>query len=101
MISVGLIGTSWWADFMYLPALQDHPHGRITAICGRNAEKAQAMADKWHIPQVYTDYNALIDSGQLQAIIIATQNVNHYPIAMKALDAGLHIQCEKPLAMNY
>src|SRR5437660_397768 len=37
-ISVGLVGTSWWADAMYLPALADHPYGRITAIYGRKPE---------------------------------------------------------------
>jgi predicted dehydrogenase len=101
MIDIGIVGTSWFADLMYLPSLQDHPHGRITAICGRNLERAQEMADKWHIPHVYTDYNAMIESGQIQALIVVTPNVSHYPITMKALEAGLHVLCEKPLAMNY
>ncbi len=100
-VSVGVVGTSWWADAMYLPALQDHPYGKVTAICGRNPERAQMMADRWNIPRVYTDYRAMIKNGDIQAIIVATNNNSHYPISMAALDAGLHVLCEKPLALDY
>lgn len=100
-IRVGMIGTSWWADAMYLPALKNHPHGQVTAICGRNRDTAQKVADQWSIPKVYTDYNALIDSGDVQAIIISTPNDTHYPIAIRALEAGLHVLCEKPLGLTY
>ncbi len=41
MVRVGLIGTSWWAEAMYLPALADHPYGRITAICGRDVRQSR------------------------------------------------------------
>jgi predicted dehydrogenase len=101
MISVGLVSTSWWSEVAYIQALQDHPHGRITAICGRDAGRTRERADKWNIPHVYTDYNTMMDSGEVQAVIVATPNVSHYPITMKALEAGLHVLCEKPLAMNY
>jgi predicted dehydrogenase len=101
MIAIGVIGTSWWADTIFLSTLQNHPHGRITAICGRNRQRAQEAADKWNIPHVYTDYNELIDSGQIQAVVIVTPNNNHFPITMKALEAGLHVICEKPLGMTY
>jgi predicted dehydrogenase len=100
-ISVGVIGTSWWADSMHLPALKNHPQAQITAICGRNEETARTMAKRWQIPRVYTDYNALIESGQVQALVVSTANDTHYPITMKAIDAGLHVLCEKPLALSY
>lgn len=100
-VSVGLVGTSWWADAMHLPALAAHPNAEINAICGRNVENAQTMADRWNIPQVYTDYNTMIDDANLDAIVISTANDTHYPISMKALHAGLHVLCEKPLALTY
>ena len=101
MIRVGIAGTSLWADSMYLPALANHPDGAIVAVCGRNREKAEARAKRWNIPEVYTDYRAMIDSARLDALIVATTNDSHYPITMAALDAGLHVLCEKPLALNY
>lgn len=97
-IRVGLIGTGWWADTMYLPALKEHPYGRITALVGRNAHP---LAHEWGIAQVYADYRQLIDARAVDAVIILTRNHTHYPIAMAALEAGLHVLCEKPLGLNY
>lgn len=101
MINVGIVGTSWWADAMYLPALKDHPQGKITAICGRDSGRAHMMAERWQIPKVYTDYETMIKDGNLQVLIVASGNDSHYPITMAAIEAGLHVLCEKPLAFTY
>ena len=101
LVSVGVVGTSWWADAMHLPALDSHPRARTVAICGRNRENAQRMADAWGIPQVYTDYAEMIDSADLDALVISTPNDSHYPITMKAFERGLHVLCEKPIALTY
>ncbi len=100
-ISVGVVGTSWWADSMYLPALANHPSASLTALCGRNYERAKILADRWQIEAVFVDHEVLIESGCVQALIVATSNEAHYPITMKALEAGLHVLCEKPLALTY
>ena len=100
-ISVGIIGTSWWADAMYLPALTNHPQAEIRAICGRRPEPAHALAQRWQIPHVYTDYHKMIESGMIDAVLVLSGNDSHYPATMTALDAGLHVLCEKPLALTY
>ncbi len=97
-VRVGIVGTSWYADFMHLPALRSHPQAELLAICGRNRDRAEEMAKKYDIPHVFTDYRALIEQGNLQALIVAAPDDLHYPITMHALDAGLHVLCEKPLA---
>jgi predicted dehydrogenase len=99
-VRVGIIGTSFWADFMFLSSLQSHPQAQLVAICGRNAERAGKMAKKYAIPQVFTDYRALIEQAKLDALIVAAPDDLHYPITMMALDRGLHVLCEKPLARN-
>jgi predicted dehydrogenase len=99
-VRVGLIGTSWWVDAMYLPALADHPRGAITAVCGRDADRAQALADRWGIAQVHTEWSELIDSGEVDALIVSSPNDTHHPIVMAALGRGLHVLCEKPLALT-
>lgn len=99
-VRVGIVGTSWWADLMYLPSLQSHSQAEIAAICGRNRERAEEMASKYAIPQVFTDYQELIDKSGVQALIVATPDDLHHPITMAALDAGLHVLCEKPMALN-
>jgi predicted dehydrogenase len=99
-VRVGVISTSWWADAMYLPSLKSHPTAEIAAICGRNRDRAEEMAVKYGIPRVFTDYGELIQKGELDAIVVATPDDLHYPMTMDALDAGLHVLCEKPMALN-
>src|SRR5947209_3959857 len=99
-VRVGVIGTSWWADLVHLPTLTSHPGARVVAICGRNADRAAEMANKYAIPQVFTDYRALIERAQGDALVISTPDDTHYPITMEALEAGLHVVCEKPLALT-
>lgn len=99
-VRVGLIGTSWWAEAMYLPALQHHDLGAITALCGRDAAKATEVARRWGIPTVFGDAEALIDSGSVDAVIVASSNASHHPLAMVAIQRGLHVLCEKPLGLD-
>lgn len=101
IVRVGMVGTSWWADAMHIPALDSHPHAQVTAVCGRNRENAQKLADNWNVPHVFTDYNEMIESGEIDAVVISTPNDTHYPISMKALENNLHVLCEKPIALSY
>jgi predicted dehydrogenase len=99
-VRVGVVGTSNWADLLHLPSLKSHPGAQLAAICGRNRERAQEMADKYGIPRVFTDYRDMIAQGDLDALVIVTPPDLHYPMTMAALDAGLHVLCEKSMALN-
>jgi predicted dehydrogenase len=99
-VRVGVVGTSWFADGFHLPNLASHPRAELAAICGRTREPAEELATKYKIPHVFTDYRTMIASGLLDALVVVTPDVLHYPITMAALDAGLHVLCEKALAMN-
>jgi len=99
-VSVGLVNTSWWSELMYLPALNNHPQAVVTAVCGRHPERTRAFAEKWNIPHYFTDFAEMAASGLVEAVVIATPNKSHYPLTMQALEAGLHVFCEKPLALN-
>src|SRR6185503_20546297 len=90
---------SWWADAMYLPALADHPSGQIVAVCGRDLDRARAVAETWSIPNAYSDWNAMLGS-EVDAVIVAAPNETHYEISMAALERGLPVLCEKPLGMT-
>ena len=83
---------------MHLPSLKGHPHAQISAICGRDRARADEMARKYQIPQVFSDYRAMIEQGDLQALIVSVPDDLHYAITLDALAAGLHVLCEKPLA---
>jgi predicted dehydrogenase len=97
-VRVGILGSSWWVDSMYLPALASHPQGQVVAIAGRDAE---TLAQRWSIPHAFGRYQDLLDSGLVDALIIATRNDLHADLTYAGLDRGLHILCEKPLALDY
>ena len=99
-VRIGVVGTSWWAELMYLPVLKRHPRAELVAVCGRGRERLDHVAGKYSIPQAFTDYQTMIERAGLDALIISTPDDLHYPIAMSALDAGLHVLCEKPLALD-
>ena len=99
-INVGIIGTSWWTDSMYLPSLKSHDQANVVAVCGRNKDNAQKLATKYSVPLIFTDYKDLVNHPELDAIVIATPDDLHYPMALEALDKGLHVLCEKPMALN-
>lgn len=99
-VRVGIFSTSWWADAMYLPALMGHGGAEVTAVCGRNQERADAFAAQWDIPNAYTNVEQMLDEAPLDAVIVATRNDSHYEISMAALERGLHVLCEKPMAFT-
>jgi len=99
-VRVGIVGTSWYADWMHLPALKSHPQVQLAAICGRKRDRTEEMAKKYEIPQIFTDYQALIEEAGIDAVVVAIPDDLHYPVTMAALDAGLHVLCEKPLALT-
>lgn len=99
-VRVGMIGTSWYADSLHLPSLTSHPDAEVTALCGRNQERANALAAKFSIPHVFADYRELMNSGLVDAVVIATPDDLHHAMTLAAVEAGLHVVCEKPLALN-
>ncbi len=99
-VRVGVLGTSWWADSMYLPALTNNPEVDVVGVCGRNPERAAEFAATWNVPNWATDPDAFLDPDALDAVIVATSNDSHEHLTMLALERGLHVLCEKPIATN-
>jgi predicted dehydrogenase len=96
-IRVGVIGTTWYAE-THLRNIASHPDATITAIAGRDAERARAVAERWSIPGVHRDHTELLDSGAIDAVVIVAPDELHAPIAIAAAERGIHVLCEKPLA---
>ena len=99
-VRVGVVNTGWWADAMYLPALKAHEDVVVSAVCGRNPEKAAAFASSWDVPNWYIDYRDMLDADVCDAVVVASHTDTHYPITITALQKGLHVLCEKPLAVT-
>ncbi|CAG9620336.1 Gfo/Idh/MocA family protein [Sutcliffiella rhizosphaerae] len=99
-VNVGVVGASWFADLWYLPVLQMHPDVAIAAICSKTGESAQNMAKKYEVERVYADYRQMLEDENLNGICIITPNDSHKEIALAAIAKGLHVLCEKPMAMD-
>lgn len=97
---MGIVGPGWWSETMFVPALHAHPGAELVAICGRDRTRTQVFADANDIPLVFTDVDEMYASGEIDAVVISTVNKTHHPMTMAALDRGLHVLCEKPLAMS-
>ena len=85
---------------MYLPPLDNHPGAKVAAVCGRNPATTAAFAATWNVPASHTDAAAMFDGEDLDAVVIATANNSHHELAIAALKRGLHVLCEKPMALN-
>jgi predicted dehydrogenase/aryl-alcohol dehydrogenase-like predicted oxidoreductase len=81
-------------------ALTQTTSGRAVAVASRSLEKAQAFANDFKIPKAYGSYEELLADRGVDAVYISTPHPMHAEWAIKAADAGKHILCEKPLAMN-
>ncbi len=99
-IRVGLIGTSAWVADFHLPSFESHGGAVVAAICGRDQQRAEALAERHGVEQVFADYQIMIDRASLDAVAVVTPEDLHHPMVMAALQAGLHVLCEKPMAFT-
>jgi len=99
-VRVGVIGAGGIVNMLHIPNLKNHPQAVVKAICSRTREHAESVAKTHKIPEVFTDYREMIEKGNLDAIVIATPDDLHYEMTMESLNAGLHVLCEKPLAVT-
>ncbi|MEF2247046.1 Gfo/Idh/MocA family protein [Paenibacillus sp. IITD108] len=99
-IRLGVVGTGNIFRHAHLEPLLAHPEVEIVALCDINKERAGNMASEHNIPAVYTDYNEMLQKEQLDAVDICTPNLYHSKVAIAALNAGLHVFCEKPDAVS-
>jgi predicted dehydrogenase len=100
-VRIGIAGTSWWVDAMYLPALANHPLAEVRAIVGGSRrDHTREFAAQWGIPHAYDSFGEMLDHEDLDAVMVVAPNIHHHPYTMTALERGLHVLCEKPLGMN-
>ncbi len=99
-VRIGVIGTGAFAETCHLPGLQSHPSAEVVAICGRRYDHVRSLADRFNIPDVYTDFHELCSRSDLDAVTIVTPNSEHAKQAMAAFESGKHVFCEKPMAIN-
>lgn len=100
MIRFGILSTAKIARVHVVPAMQDARNVSVTAIASRNIGRAAEVSKNLNIPTAYGSYEELLRSPEVDAIYIPLPNHLHVHWAIKALEAGKHVLCEKPIGMN-
>jgi predicted dehydrogenase len=98
-IRVGVIGASF-AKAAYLPALRHIADAHVVALASARLESARAAADAFDVPHAYDDWQAMLREHAFDLVCIATPTDTHAPMTLAALEAGAHVLCEKPTAMD-
>jgi len=100
MIKIGIVGTGGMAN-AHAQAYAAIRGCKVVAACDVIPEAVEAFAEKYAIPQVYTDADDLLARADCDAVSNVTPDAFHAPISLKAVAAGKHVLCEKPLAVCY
>jgi predicted dehydrogenase len=99
-LRIGIVGAGSIARARHIPLLQAHPDATVVAISDVSREAIDRATMEFNIPFGYTDYQEMFEQENLDAISICTPNKFHAPVAIAALQKGLHVLCEKPMALN-
>lgn len=97
-VRVGIVGVG--IGSYHAHAYSKLPNVEIAALCDIDADRARAVAERFGVPKIYTDYEAMLAEEQLDAVSVCTPNALHAPVAIAALEAGCHVLCEKPLSVS-
>ena len=97
-VNWGVLGTAAIARKHTIPGMLQADNCRLYAIAGRSLEKAEAFRDAFGFEKAYGSYEELLADPAVEAVYIPLPNELHYAWATKAMEAGKHVLCEKPLA---
>jgi len=99
-VRVVIVGAGAIAQVAHLPALRRLPDVDVAAICDNDAAKAQALAARFGVPDAYDDIEDVLKYAKADAAVICTPNHLHESHVIASLAAGLHVLCERPLALT-
>ncbi|MBG1259343.1 Gfo/Idh/MocA family protein, partial [Nostoc commune] len=98
-LRIGIVGLGFEGN-VHARQFNDTGLAQVVAVCDINEQCATQAANIHGATHIFSNYNEMLENSTLDAISIATPNHMHYPIAMAAINAGLHVFCEKPLALT-
>ena len=99
-LRIGVIGAGAIAQLAHLPVLSKMRGVQLAALCDNDSAKVRALADRFSVPDTFTDIEELLEFEELDAVLISTPNHLHEPHVLSALKAKRHVLCERPLALT-
>jgi predicted dehydrogenase len=99
-VRIGVVGVGWFASRRHLPEIGRCAEAELVAVCRRDEGELRRIAEHFGNPAMFTSYERMLAEAELDAVLICTPHALHAPQAAAALDAGLHVLVEKPLALS-
>ncbi|MGI9434564.1 MAG: Gfo/Idh/MocA family protein, partial [Geminicoccaceae bacterium] len=99
-VRFGVISTAKIGLERVIPAMLQGQHTAIHAIASRDLAKAKAAAEQFGIPKAYGSYDELLADDEIEAVYNPLPNHLHVPLSIQAAEAGKHVLCEKPIALD-
>ncbi|MCJ7625863.1 MAG: Gfo/Idh/MocA family oxidoreductase, partial [Anaerolineaceae bacterium] len=96
----GIISTANIGKWAVIPAIQASSNGEVVAVASRDAQKGETFAAELGIPRSFSSYEALLEDAEIDAIYNPLPNSMHLEWSIKAAEKGIHVLCEKPLALD-
>ena len=100
MVRIAIVGAGAVSDYHHVPGIRLDPRAELVAACDADLSLLERRRREWQIDFITTDYREVCTHPGVDAVIIATPNFTHRPIAVEAARHGKHVLCEKPLGLN-
>ena len=101
-VRYAVVGVGWIAQSVFLPGVKHTGNSEVVALVTGHEEKAAKVGEQHGIEKVYTydELDGLLSSGEIDAVYLATPNFDHVEMAVRILEAGVHLLLEKPMATS-
>lgn len=96
----GILGAARIAPRALIEPAKESARVEVISVAARDPDRVRVFADEHGIARVETSYDALVNSAEVDAVYVALPNAAHVDWSIRALRAGKHVLCEKPLASN-
>lgn len=100
VVRIGVVGAARIAPLALIRPARQVDEAEVVGIAARDRARAEKFATKHGVPKVYADYEELVTATDLDAVYVPLPNGLHAAWTTKALEAGKHVLCEKPLTAN-
>lgn len=99
-LRVGILGCGPISQFAHLESVQKARNASLYAVCDADEGLARHFGQFYEAQKVYLDYDQMLADPEVEAVIIGTSDAFHVPASLKALAAGKHVLCEKPIGVS-
>lgn len=98
IVKLGVIGVGGMGS-LHVRDIAGMPNVQLAAVCDIQPERASRIGEQYSV-KAYTDYQEMLEKAELDGVVIATPHYDHTPISIAALEKGIHVLVEKPIAVH-